>query len=313
MGSVVGLVRTQSSEEQIRDAISKALELIDFNAKNSVNSVAVKVNLCYYWHAATGYTTDPRVVAGVIDMLRERYGKDIGIKIVEADATAMKTNHVFLMLGYEKLANEKKIELFNLSHDNLDEKRVNVNGREIMFKIPKSLLEADLFVNVPKLKLMGATIITCALKNVFGCIGSPRKIVYHHFLNEAIVGINKILHPHLTIVDGLTALGRSPVRLGLIMASCDPFSIDWVASKIMGYDPSRIDYLKLARKEGIGSPNGIKILGEDLEKLRKMFPHANAFGLKWSNKILLRLLKFYSAIVGDTVPPELEENINASH
>ena len=144
-------------------------------------------------------------------------------------------------------------------------------------------------------------------------MGSPRKIVYHPFLNEAIVGINKILHPHLTIVDGLTALGRSPVRLGLIMASCDPFSIDWVASKIMGYDPSRIDYLKLARKEGIGSPNGIKILGEDLEKLRKMFPHANAFGLKWSNKILLRLLKFYSAIVGDTVPPELEENINASH
>jgi len=313
MGSVVGLVRTQSSEEQIRDAISKALELIDFNAKNSVNSVAVKVNLCYYWHAATGYTTDPRVVAGVIDMLREIYGKDIGIKVVEADATAMKTNHVFLMLGYEKLANEKKIELFNLSHDNLDEKRVNVNGREIMFKIPKSLLEADLFVNVPKLKLMGATIITCALKNIFGCMGSPRKIVYHPFLNEAIVGINKILHPHLTIVDGLTALGRSPVRLGLIMASCDPFSIDWVASKIMGYDPSRIDYLKLARKEGIGSPNGIKILGEDLEKLRKMFPHANAFGLKWSNKILLRLLKFYSAIVGDTVPPELEENINASH
>ena len=101
MGSVVGLVRTQSSEEQIRDAISKALELIDFNAKNSVNSVAVKVNLCYYWHAATGYTTDPRVVAGVIDMLREIYGKDIGIKVVEADATAMKTNHVFLMLGYE--------------------------------------------------------------------------------------------------------------------------------------------------------------------------------------------------------------------
>jgi uncharacterized protein (DUF362 family) len=60
-------------------------------------------------------------------------------------------------------------------------------------------------------------------------------MVYHPFLDEAIVGINKILRPHLNVADGVIALGRYPFNLGLIMASTDPFSIDWVASEIMGF------------------------------------------------------------------------------
>lgn len=64
------------------------------------------------------------------------------------------------------------------------------------------------------------------MKNIFGCIGYRRKIVYHPFLDEAIVGINKVLRPHLTVVEGLVALGRYPVKLVLIMASADPFSVD---------------------------------------------------------------------------------------
>jgi len=237
MGSIVSLVPTQSSDEGIRKSLMHALNLIDFEPRGPVESVAIKPNLCYYWNAATGYTTDPRVVAGIIDCVRERYGTDADIRVVEADASAMRTKHAFLVLGYEKLASQKDVQLFNLSKDSCCQKTVHVNGQEIGFKIPKSLLETDLFISVPKLKTMRATGITCALKNIFGCIASPRKMVYHAILDRAIVGVNKILHPHLTIVDGLVALGRFPAKLNLIMAGVDPFSIDWIASHIMGYDP----------------------------------------------------------------------------
>ena len=307
MGGVVSLVRTQDSEEAIKNSISEALTLINFEPKGPVKSVAIKANLCYYWNADTGYTTDPRVVSGIIDWVRERYGMDIDIRIVEADATAMRTKHAFLILGYEKLAKEKKIELFNLSHDSVDEKKVQVNGREITFRVPQSLLKSDLFINVPKLKIMRATRISCALKNIFGCIASPRKIVYHSFLDEAIVGINKLLQPHLTIVDGLIALGRFPVKLGLIMASTDSFSIDCVASQIMGYNPSRVKFLRVAMNEKIGDSNGIMTRGESVTTFRKIFPAENFFSSKHSWIIQLGLLRLYKRIVGDVVPPILEE------
>ena len=307
MGDFVSLVRSQDSEAEIDESIFKALKLIKFKHEKSINSVAIKPNLCYYWDASTGYTTDPRVVAAIIDWVREIHGKDVNIRIVESDATAMRTKYAFTILGYRKLAEEKQVELFNLSEDFLSEETVEVNGHQITFKIPKFLLEADLFINVPKLKVMRATRITCALKNIFGCIGHPKKIVYHPFLNETIIGINKTLHPHLTVVDGLVALGRFPVKLGLIMASRDPFSIDWIASQILGYNPRRVGFLKLAIEQKIWSPKGVSIYGEkSIETIRRNFPKKKIHSsTSWD--LQLKLLKAYWKLVGDVAPSIFEE------
>lgn len=305
MNDVVGLARV--ADEDLSVYVSEALDLANFNIKGKVESISIKVNLCYYWNSLTGYTTDPRLVASVIDVLREKYGlHDADIRIVEADATAMRTSHVFKMLNYEELAEEKGVTLFNLSKDNVTVRKVCVNNKELSFKIPQSLLETDLFINMPKMKIMSATVITCALKNLFGCIATPRKIVYHPVLNEAIVGVNKILKPHLTVVDGIVALGRFPVKMNLIVAGLNPFSVDCVVSEIMGYNPSQIGHLRLGHREGLGGPREIRVVGEDLTKLREMFPHVSALRLKMENRIQMQLFRLYSKIVGDVIPPFLE-------
>jgi uncharacterized protein (DUF362 family) len=306
MGEVVGLVRTGSTENEIRDSVNDVLNLIDFKNSCRVKSVCIKVNLCYYWGADTGYTTDPKVVAGLIDCLRDRFGGDIDVRIVESDATAMRVKHAFRMLGYEKLAIEKNVELFNLSLDELTEQKLNVNGRLLKFKVPACLTNCDLFINLPKLKVQVPTYITCALKNIFGCIGEPRKVVYHEVLSEAIVGINKVLHPHLTIVDGVTALGRVPIKLGLIMASIDPFSIDWVASQIMGYNPRKIEFMKLAAKEGLGNPDGVIIKGEEIQTFKNIFPKQNYLLSRFIVNLQKDMLRIYEKMVHDIVPPTLE-------
>ncbi len=302
---LVGLTKVQDPKE-IKDALLKTLELIGFKPEKHVKTVVIKPNLCYYWKSSTGYTTDPQLVGGIIDVLREMYNKNLDIKIAEADATAMKTKYAFKMLDYEKLSKEKDVELFNLSEDILEDKEVQVNNRKIKFKIPQILLNADLFINVPKLKVMRITTITCAFKNMFGATGYPRKIKYHPFLNEAIVGINKILRPNLTIVDGLVALGRFPVKMGLILASTDSFSVDWVAAQIMGYNPSRIKFLKIAVEENLGNPQNIEIVGESIKTFRKEFPRPSRFSkLLWSFQ--LSMLKLYVKVTGDLVPSFLEE------
>ncbi len=270
MGSSVSLVRVNGPED-IGKSVDRAISLIDFKPAGPVHSVVIKPNLCYYWDASTGYTTDPRVVSGVIDSVRERFGKDVNIKVAEADASAMRTRHVFPVLGYQRLAKEKDVELVNLSADELLDETVRVNDREISFKVPSLLKKCDLFISVPKLKIMRATKITCAMKNVFGCIGYHRKLIYHEFLDEAIVGINKVLHPHLTVVDGFVCLGRCPSKLGLVMAGTDVFSVDWVASQIMGYNPSSTRFLKLAVKEKVGNSDGVGVVGEKLGRVCEGF------------------------------------------
>jgi len=302
----VSLVRLKNSDEDIKDGIYKALELINFNIDKPIKHVAVKPNLAYYWDANTGYTTDPRVVSALIDWIRDEVGENVDIKVVEADATAMRTHLAFRTLGYNKLAEHKKVELFNLSKDTIVEKKVLVNGREIKYKVPQLLLETDLFINVPKLKIMREVRITCAMKNMFGCIAHPRKIIYHPYLNEAVVGINKVLRPDLNLVDGIVGLGRFPIKLDLIMASVDPFSTDWVASRIMGLSPSDVPFLKISEKEKIGSSSGIEIVGEKIDTFSKIFPSEGLISTTYLWGIQLWLLNIYSKTVGDIIPPIIE-------
>lgn len=306
MGSLVSLVRVQNSGS-LKNAILKALSLIDFDLRTSaLRTVVIKPNLCYYWPSSTGYTTDPDLVAGIIDVIRENLGSDIDIRIAESDATAMRTKHVFRMLGYTKLAEKKKVDLFNLSEDILEERKVKINGQELTFMVPKLLIDSDLFINVPKLKVMREVVMTCALKNLFGCIGSSRKIVYHPHLNEAIAGISQVLKPHLTVVDGLVALGEFPVRLGLIIGGTDPCVVDWVAAQIMSFNPSKIKYLRLAASQKNPAVKNIIVRGENIEALRREFPRVNSFKSRLSWDLQLNLLKLYSRVVKDTVPDELE-------
>jgi len=305
---VVGL--TKITDGNLTADVAKSLNLIGFKIERKVESVFIKVNLCYYWDSLTGYTTDPKLVSSLIDVLRGNYGlENADIKIVETDATAMRTSHVFKMLKYDKLAQEKKVALCNLSKDKVIEKTVNVNGKVVSLTVPECLLNAigrDLFINMPKMKIMSHTTISCAMKNLFGCIAAPRKIVYHPILDHAIVGMNKLLRPDLTLMDGIVALSQFPVKMDLIVAGLNPFSVDWTVSKIMGYNPSRIKHLRLAEREGLGDPENIVLKGHDISELRKMWPHVNTLRLKWQNKLQLKLLRTYSKLVGDVIPPFLE-------
>jgi uncharacterized protein (DUF362 family) len=304
MGNV-GLVKVDASSN-LKDSVSQVLDLIGFRPSASVKTVVVKPNLCYYWDASTGYTTDPRVVSGIIDYVREKFG-DVEIKVAEADASAMRTKYAFPVLGYYGLAKEKNVELFNLSNDVLLDKTVEVNGRKISFKVPETLTKCDLFINVPKLKIMRATKITCAMKNIFGANGVVRKMTYHHLLDEAIVGMNMMVRPHLTVVDGLVGLGKFPKRIGLIMASTDCFSVDWVASKIMGYKPSSVRFLKLAIKEGLGTPNEVKTCGEKVQDFAEIFPREGFVASRYLWGLQFWLLSTYKKLSGDIIPPVLEE------
>ena len=295
---------SKSTDGYIKKAVFEAIEKTDFKPKK-VNSVIIKPNLCYYWDASTGETTDKRVVSAIIDYVREFCNPDVNIRIAEADATAMKTRHAFKMLGYTDLAAEKNVELFNLCDDDFREIDIETKGETLKIPLPKSMLDSDLIINVPKLKVPRRIPLTCAMKNLFGCIHNPVKARYHPYLHEVIVGVNNAIKPDLTVVDSIIALGRYPINLGVIIAGTDSLAVDFTAAKIIGYNnPSKIKFIGLAEKIGVGNSD-VEIVGEDINDIKKQFPKVNNFlsTLLWDFQ--LKGIKMYTGLTGDVVPPIL--------
>jgi len=221
----------------------------------------IKPNMCYYWDHTTGQTTDPKFVATLVDVIRDQVSTDVNVSIVESDASAMKCRYAFKMLQYEKMARHCGVALINLSKDDGEIVKVVAGGHPFRFKLPQTIKNADLRVNIPKIKYMEKTKITCALKNIYGCNPYPKKFKYHPKLDEAIVALNKIMKFHLCLVDGNIVSGIQPRRLGLVMASKDPVALDVAAAKIAGINAKSIKHIMLAGREGIGNtsftPRGI--------------------------------------------------------
>ena len=268
--SLVSFVEVQNPD-QLRQAIPDALDLIHYQLPKHIQNIVIKPNMCYYWDYSTGQTTDPKFVAALIDVIRDKISPDVNISIVESDASAMKCKHAFKILGYEKMARNHNVRLVNLSEDKSERVEVSAGGQSFRFIVPQTIQNADLRINVPKIKYLAQTKISCALKNVFGCNPYPNKFKYHHKLDEAIVALNKAMKFDLCILDGIIVSGSRPRKLNLVMASRDPVALDAAAAKIAGVNPKSVRHIKLANKEGIGITSFIP-KGTDPKFFEKLYP-----------------------------------------
>jgi len=292
--SFVSLVHVEDSNPtSFKGAIERSLDLIQFSFERSPRNVTIKPNLCYCYDPSTGETTDPRFVAALIDVLREHLPSDPEISVVESDASAMRCEYAFKMLGYEDLAKEKGVTLVNLREERNQNVEVRIEDTYCRFRIPRTIQRSDLLVNVPKIKYMSGVKITCALKNLYGCNAYPGKSVYHTALDEAIVGINKLIKTDLVVADGIIAAGTATKRLGLVMASQDPVAIDAAACMIAGINPRSVRYLALASRAGIGTTH-FTPKGESLSRFKKKFPRRNT-----RSKMIELLATVYHRYLGE--------------
>jgi len=246
--------------------------------------------MCYYWDYTTGQTTDPNFVAALVDVIRSQVSSDVHFSIVESDASAMKCRYAFKMLGYERMAQKHSVTLVNLSEDESERVRVSVGDQSFHFMVPRTIRDADLRVNIPKIKYMPGVKLTCALKNIYGCNPYPNKFRYHRKLDEVIVALNKVMKFDLCVVDGNIVSGVQPCRLGLVMASRDPVALDVAAAKIAGLNPKSIKHIMLANREGLGNTSFIP-KGMALDYFKARFPKRGPKSklMSWAYKLVVTM------------------------
>jgi uncharacterized protein (DUF362 family) len=284
--SLVSFVQIRQNE--YAKAIANSLDLINYRFPSDVKNIVIKPNMCYYWHYSTGLTTDPAFVGALIDVLRQKIKSDAKISIVESDASAMKCKHVFKFLGYDKLSKEYNVNLLNLSEEKFDVVQAKADNYSFPLRMPRVIQNADLRINVPKLKYHTQKLgITCAMKNLYGCNPYPKKYKLHPRLGEAIVAINKAMQFNLCLLDANIVSGVQTSKLGLVMASQDPVAFDAAGARIAGLNPKKIEYLNLAKKEGLGTTAFIE-RGIPLNYFRGWYPKRNiTMKLKTTAKKLL--------------------------
>ncbi len=182
-------------------------------------------------------------------------------------------------------------------------------------RIPDYFLGKNI-VHLPTTKCHIYTTTTGAMKNAFGGLLSTYRHYTHTWIHETLVDlltIQKEIHTGIfAMMDGTTAGNgpgprtMTPVVKNVILASADQTAIDAVASRLMGFDPLTIPYIKLAHENGlgVGDVREIEIVGDpDVAKENWQFQvgynfHRFLGWLSWygPTKVLQKLI-FHTPIV----------------
>jgi uncharacterized protein (DUF362 family) len=146
---------------------------------------------------------------------------------------------------------------------------------------PEGITVPDYFfgknvVHLPTVKCHIYTTTTGAMKNAFGGLLNTKRHYTHSWIHRTLVDllmIQKEIHAGLfAVMDGTTA-GNGPgprtmipVIKDYMLASEDQVAIDAVAAKMMGFDPLKLEYIKVAHDDGlgVGDPRDIEVVGDDI-------------------------------------------------
>lgn len=278
--------------KDIDEAVRRSVDLIGGLRLGGGEHVVIKPNVCNAKNPYGMVNTDPRVLEAVVGMVREKAGR---ITVVESDNISGTAERRMEGSGFLNLLEGLGVEFLNLSGD--DYEAHEVAGVEL--RLPRTVLEADLFVNLPKIKTCGHTLVTLSIKNLFGVLQRRRKNRLHGRLDEVLPYLARTIRNDLIVVDGVTAMeGNGPVigtprEMGVVVAGIDPVSVDAVCSAMMGFDPASIAHIARAHGMGLGEldPDRIEVVGDDWRRFAGEFERP--YSLRATLKSVRTLGKVY--------------------
>jgi len=254
------------------------------------DSVLIKPNLLAPKPSGSAVNTHPAVVRAVLKQVLKAGGRP-----VIGDSPGLgsaKKNAV--RCGIDKIARDLEVPIIEFRKSVL----VGKAGKSgFPLELAEEALNANVIINLPKLKTHGQVLMTLGVKNMFGCVIGIRKAQWHlkagvnrDAFAKMLVEIYTTLSPALTLMDGIVGMegngpgSGTPRPIGLLAASADAVALDAVIMHLMGMDPLRLPTLRSAKKLGVGevSLNRIEILGEKAGKIGiRDFKWPESADLEW--------------------------------
>jgi uncharacterized protein (DUF362 family) len=255
--------------------------------------VVLKPNLVEYRKAQV-INTDPRFVDAVIQLCKAEGASEI----IVAEGPGHWRNVEFLVeeSGLGPVLRKHGVRFVDLNHD--EPVKVPNLGRTTGLDhlyLTRTVMSADVFVSLPKMKTHHWAGATLSLKNLFGtlpgiCYGWPKNELHWRGIPHSIVDIALTQTPHLAIVDGIVGMeGDGPLagkarQSGVIVMGIDLVAVDATCCRLMKLPVERIPTLMLGAEMKLGrvAEADIPQIGEPIEKLAQPY--------EWPPKLEKQLL-----------------------
>jgi len=264
---------------KVTDLAASVTECLDFLEQDFKGlRVWVKPNMLAAARPEQGVTTDPELVRQVVRQIKARGAAQVW---VSDNPGASLSGSVAAFLAPTGVV-EASEGCFRSPADNPIP--MALKSRFVPdVRVPGFIRDVDLILNLPVFKTHGLTVITGAVKNIFGLVVGAQKSQLHaacpgiDSFSELLVDIYQAVPvPMLHIMDALRGMdgqngpaGGRVLKLGCLLASRNAVALDSVMTLMTGEQPGYIPMLGLAGARGLGPTKreDIEITG-DFEVIR---------------------------------------------
>ena len=250
-------------ERTIRDGLlATGLKPTDWEGKR----VLLKPNMVEPNRAVPHMTTHPAMIAAAAEVFR-RWGAVVTVG--EGPGHVRDTEMALVESGVQEQLTASKLAFADLNYEEVRWiKNAGKASKLEGFYFPRSVVEADLVVSMPKMKTHHWVGFTAALKNLYGTIpgikyGWPKNVLHHAGIPQTVFDINASLPKAIAVVDGIVCMEGdgpimgSPKPMGLVIVGTNPTAVDATIARIMGLNPAAVSYMQLAG----GTAGGTHALG----------------------------------------------------
>jgi len=274
----VFLARNQRYTGPLAKTIREGLRSVGFDpARVRGRRVLLKPNLVEPTRDAPHVTTHPAVVLAAVEVFRA-WGAEVAVG--EAPGHVRDTEQALVESGLGEALRSERVEFADLNYAEVQRVPNRGGVSELAeFQFPTAVATADLIVSMPKLKTHHWVGLTASMKNLYGTLpglvyGWPKNVLHFAGIPQTVIDINASLPERIAIVDGILCMeGDGPIMgtpkpMGLLAVGLNPTATDATLARIVGLDPARVPYLKMADgRLGPIDPARIPQCGEPWEGL----------------------------------------------
>jgi len=240
-------------------------------------------------HFLPGQATENRLLEALFRHLKDQGA--VEIFLMENCTAGNLTRAVFAALGWDKLCRRYGVKPVYLDEGPV--RRVELSGENAPMRFPEWLCkrlidepEANFYLSVPRLKTHSMSHVTLGIKNQMGLlIHEDRMKDHNHLLGDKLTRILTRFRPDFTLVEGLTAtiyghfpitrdLEKSIVDARVLIGGDDVAAVDTVGARVLGYQASEIDHIRIAGDKGLGCTDlgAIEVIGS-LDRFTERYPY----------------------------------------
>jgi uncharacterized protein (DUF362 family) len=256
-----------------RDGISEILkQAVKDAGLRGKRRVFVKPNLSHPEYVP-GVVTSPALTYELVCLLRDCAEE---VVVGESDGFNYPCRLAFEKTGTAAAVKKAGGTVVNLSEDKVVEVKFQSSAAVKKLFLPKTLLDADAVVDLSLMKTHEFMMYSGAVKNLFGCVPSNRRIYLHAYLPEVLYRLYAIIKPQLIVMDarvGIEGNGPTkgnPVKLGLMLTSNCALATDIIAAKIMRLNWKETYLNYIAQKTGINE-DAISVQGLQVADVARKF------------------------------------------